>query len=66
MLPDGQFLKPEIVMNPRSQDILKGANITLNCSAASTEAQGSPTSFVWKKDNIVSQLTHRWNAVLDD
>ncbi|WAR25980.1 LRIG3-like protein [Mya arenaria] len=50
---DGQFLKPEIVSNPRSQDVIKGANITLNCSAASTESKGSPTQFQWKKDNII-------------
>lgn len=51
---DGQFLKPEIVLNPKSQDVLKGENITLNCSAASTESQGKPTEFKWKKDESVS------------
>ncbi|KAH3881286.1 hypothetical protein DPMN_005211, partial [Dreissena polymorpha] len=50
---DGQFLKPEIVLNPRSQNILKGDNVTLNCTAASTESKGSPTQFQWKKDNVI-------------
>lgn len=51
---DGQFLKPEIFLNPKSQVVLKGENITLNCSAASTESQGSPTHFQWRKDDFVS------------
>ncbi|XP_045167054.2 leucine-rich repeats and immunoglobulin-like domains protein 2 [Mercenaria mercenaria] len=50
---DGQFLKPEIFLNPKTQVVLKGDNITLNCSAASTEAQGSPTHFQWRKDDFV-------------
>lgn len=55
---DGQFLKPEIVLHPKSQDRLKGENITLNCSAASTESQGKPTEFKWKKDGTVSFKLH--------
>ena len=27
--------------------------MTLNCSAASTESQGTKASFQWKKDNVV-------------
>lgn len=57
---DGQFLKPEIVLNPKSQDVLKGENITLNCSAASTESQGKPTKFKWKKDESVSDFCLEW------
>ena len=40
-------------MHPKAQVVLKGENVTLNCTAASTEAQGSPTMFQWKKDKKV-------------
>ncbi|KAL4226043.1 otolith morphogenesis [Mactra antiquata] len=49
---EGKFLKPVIFLHPKSQIVIKGENITLNCSAASTEAQGSPTNFQWKKDDF--------------
>ena len=51
---EGHFPKPVIAIHPKTQVILlKGENVTLNCSAASTESQGSKASFQWKKDNVV-------------
>ena len=53
-LTEGHFPKPVIAVHPKTQVILlKGENVTLNCSAASTETQGSTASFQWKKDNVV-------------
>ncbi|KAK3605813.1 hypothetical protein CHS0354_002430 [Potamilus streckersoni] len=50
---EGHYPKPVIIKNPQTQMILKGENVTLNCSAASTESQGTPTQFHWKKDNML-------------
>lgn len=51
---EGHFPKPVIAVHPKTQVILlKGDNVTLNCSAASTETRGSKASFQWKKDNVL-------------
>ena len=45
------FPKPIIISEPKSQIALKGDNLTLECTAASSS--NSPMSFQWKKDNMV-------------
>ncbi|KAK7493921.1 hypothetical protein BaRGS_00014803 [Batillaria attramentaria] len=48
---DQEIPKPIILSNPVSQDAFKGANVSLNCTAAIT-GDAQPT-IQWKKDNVV-------------
>ncbi|KAJ8249764.1 hypothetical protein COCON_G00229800 [Conger conger] len=43
------FPKPRITVQPETQAALRGSNVTLVCSAASSS--DSPMTFAWKKDN---------------
>lgn len=43
------FPKPQITVQPETQSAIKGSNVTLVCSAASSS--DSPMTFAWRKDN---------------
>ncbi|XP_064606178.1 LOW QUALITY PROTEIN: leucine-rich repeats and immunoglobulin-like domains protein 2 [Liolophura sinensis] len=45
------FPKPIIIQQPKSEKALKGANVTLQCAAASSGTY--PTKCQWRKDNVI-------------
>ena len=48
---------PEIIESPQNDNVLQGANTTLNCNATS-----EPThSVIWSKNNMVINITDKYS-----
>lgn len=51
LFPLDDFLKPQMRTHPESTVALRGANVTLTCTAVSSS--DSPMSTVWRKDSEI-------------